>query len=35
MLKDFETDLLSCLKIARKLSERNFLESDAAEDVNK
>ena len=30
-----ETDLLSCLKRARKLSERSFLESDEAERENR
>jgi hypothetical protein len=31
----FETDLLSCLRIARKHNERNLEESDAAEAENK
>jgi hypothetical protein len=31
----FETDLLSCLRIARKHNERSLYESDAAEAENK
>jgi hypothetical protein len=33
--RNSETDLLSCLKIARKLSERSFLERDEAEHANR
>ena len=34
-LRDTETDLLSCLKMPRQLSARNFLERDEAEVENK